>query len=325
MGKPMNVKVDKNGRVVGVPFYVDLTLNDFEGHGQQYMKYVDALRDEFLDELETAQPGQPLRTTLPPGSKGDAQYAAAMTAWSVSQGVTQAMQENKPKEEAKPIPRELEALMHGDGKDKARSAELVQWRGMAEDQSRKAAKFFALDGRETRRVLDARQRAGQYQREVENLETKKFTFEERQNANALKWGESELEKFMKAKPEEIEKNRDHVEGLVQGYRDMADTDYSYALDGKQLVKVHHPHIPARELAARLGTTEDRHLLLKLSRHGVERHEEPAPQKKEEEGRKPMNEMTMQDYEKFVQGEEAKAKAKSLTPEIRPGLFGAANG
>jgi len=127
------------------------------------------------------------------------------------------------------------------------------------------------------------------------------------------------------KAEEVEKNMADIQGLIQGYREMADTDYSFALDGNQVVKIHHNGTPANEIAARIGTTEDRVLLQKFE-SSIERHEEPKPQKQEET--EPATEdLGLKEYEKYVERQNAEAAEKihGLAPTVSPGMFGAANG
>ena len=314
----MKVTLDKTGRVVGMPFFVDLTIHDFNGDGEQYMQYVDALRDQHIAEAGQAEPGQPLRSAYPPDSVGEARFNAALTSWSVQQGVSQAMQQNRPP--AQPMPRELAAIVHGNESDKRNSADIMAWRARAQEQEATAAKYLAFDGRESPRVLDARQRAAQYEREVQKLSKTKFSHEVTQETEALKYGEAELDKAMKLSASELEKNLDHVHGLIQGFRQMSETDYSYAMDGKALVKVRHPNVAAKNLEAVLGSTDDNFLVQKLSMHGIERHEEEKAEAKEE-AQPTIQEMTLRDYEKYVEGQEAKAAAKNFDNEVRPGMFG----
>jgi hypothetical protein len=315
-------RIDKQGKAV-VPFFVELSLEDFGGDRESYRGYLDELRETWKSEAaQAAEEDQPLRSEFAPDSVGERAYSAALQSWSVERGVSKAMAANRPKPSVEQLPRELAALHFGDKGDKKKSIEVMQWRGLAQEQLSKAIEYEQFDGPNSTRVRDAKQRAAQYQREVDKLQKQQYSFEAKGQAESVKWGEAELEKAMLMNPSEVAENLDHLNGLVQGYRKMADTDYSFAIDGKQVVKIKHPHLPANEIHARIGTTEDRQILERLRAGGIERHEEPAPAPKEVEARstRSLDKLTNKEFAAERERQE-KPKGNDFNITVAPGMFG----
>ena len=79
---------------------------------------------------------------------------------------------------------------------------------------------------------------------------------------------------------EIEADFDKISGMVEGHRQMSDSEFSYTLTGSgdslRLSKINHPGVQARDLNARMGNISDDHLVRKLRANGIEtREDEPA--------------------------------------------------
>jgi hypothetical protein len=326
----MKFRLGPDGKPLYTPFYVDLSLEDYGGDTQAYSDYLYELETAYRHEKRYAEAEQPVRSQFPQDDAGERAYNIAVQRWSTENAFDEALEkhDNRRKAEMGPdsMPRELAALYHGDAVDKKRAKEIMEARAIVEEQARKANEFYQLDGHISRRVKDARERCAQYQRYVTEEERKEYNFEAKKNQESVEWGDGDLEKDMKLKPEEVAKNLANIQLKIDGFRKLSDTHYSYALDqvegGYQVVKVNHDQYPANQLEARLGTTEERHILLKLQGNGIERHEEPTKEEPKAEAQPVSEAQAMRNYDRWASEQNAKeGEANSFVAEVRPGMFG----
>jgi len=84
-----------------------------------------------------------------------------------------------------------------------------------------------------------------------------YSFEKKEQEDTLKLGRGEIEELMKLSPEEIQQDIPRMEALIQGWKDMSDTEESYAIDvgsprGRpgthKVVKIVHRNISAKQLS-----------------------------------------------------------------------------
>src|SRR4030042_15554 len=93
-----------------------------------------------------------------------------------------------------------------------------------------------------------------------------FSITAQERDGTLRWGEEEIKKMERWTPEQIRERLPYVESILQGFRDMADTEHSYLVDTGspynadkeptfKVVKISHPGIAAKNLTAVSGKSE----------------------------------------------------------------------
>jgi hypothetical protein len=309
------------GKNPKVPWWENMRPAEFsewaEDDPGSFQDYLDRKLDEYKAVQSQLQPGEANPLEFEHGTD-DPRYQSRMRIWENEVALDRAEAKRQAAQSSpQPIPRELKALMEGSPEEKARAVEVTKLKALIEDQVVKANRADSM-GRSAE-AWDFRDRAAMLAREVERLEAQEYNFEIEQKQNDLSGAETALTEAMSWTPEQVRERRDHLAGLVQGFRDMSETEYSFLIDGDKVVKVKHPEVPACQLESRIGTSRSDVLIRKLGVHGIEGQKEEVPA--EEKGLPPMSEMTEGEFQKYQ--EEAQAKQKPSDPiskKIAPGLL-----
>ena len=82
----------KDGRVSGIPFYVDQSLSDFDGDQGAYIEYLNGLGEMYLQERNSSPEGKPLKTTFPNYDS----YESALRVWEHKEAMKEFQKENAP-------------------------------------------------------------------------------------------------------------------------------------------------------------------------------------------------------------------------------------
>jgi|GEM_PF-6946792 len=322
MTKTRTFKLGKGGRAE-VPWVEEYTLADFNFNKEDFFEYLSSIQDSYDEILERLRPGEPHPLEFE-NQWDDPKYQSELRIFESGEAMERHHARHEPERKAPPMDKNYKALVYGSADDKKDAAERLKFTKIRNEQLEKAARYRALG--QVTKARDAEQRAAQYDRELEDRQRQSYSFEREETEKAVDFGKTELDKAIKWNAEQIRENFDHIQALVQGFRAMSDSEHSYVITGQgdnlKLSKVRHPGIPANEIHARLALDDDG-LLLKLSGNGVESREEPEQTPDKPEPKKAMADMTIRDYENYVEREEAKAqeKAQSNSNAIAAGMFG----
>jgi len=281
-----NYILDKNGEAVGVEF----ENGEIAPMPYKHPRKLSDLnsREEFANDLnagiakyeseraETISINEP----VPSMFANQGQYETAHKIWLQKETARQIREENKPPAPV-PQPRQLnrfeKVLVQGTDKDRHVLRESMRFRIEA-DNAEKEAQYQFSNG-QTNKAADLMDRARAFRRQAEKIEqSHEFSTQGEERTNALAFAKSAIEEFKKWTPEKIEKNRVHVQSVLDSYKDLSpqkETEF-YAIDAdKHLVKI-DAGMPIREMEARLGTSENDKLVSYFgTSRSIERFEPPG--------------------------------------------------
>lgn len=314
-------RLDKDGKPQ-VPWFNRYTLADWNGDGEAFAEYLDLDADRYEEIQAKLRPGQPHPMHYE-NEWDDSQYQSDVRIWEHEVASERVAQRHAPRPSAPPIDKHRKAFLMGSGEDKKEAQERLEMQRFIQEQLEAAVEHRALG--HIKQARDCEERAAMWTRDFKKRDSQPYTFEAAEEAQIVDFGDRNLSERTKWSAQDLAERFDETKGWVEGFRQMSPTEYSYVLTGEgdtlKLSKVKHPGIPAHDLKARVGDIGEENLLLKLGVNGAESREEPEPEKKESP--KPMTEMTMGDYNKYVAKEQAKEAEKSQSSgnEVAPGMFG----
>jgi hypothetical protein len=268
-----------------VPWHESATLEDFDGDQEEFEAYLDELADMYEDIAVDLRPGQPHPMDYEDQQYSD-QYQSDMRIFEQ----TAAMDAHRAKHEP---PKQLEpdqhALYYGSGEDRKQAQERLEMKKFVAEQLQKAAEHRARGNLTA--AFDCEDRAAQYTRDIEKREREySYSFVEEEDRNVIDYGARELSAMIHWPSEKVKHNEARIRGMIEGYRQMSDTEHSFVLtkDGGnyKVTKVLHPGTPANEIKARVGEFSDETYLRKLSAHGTVEREEPEPEEAPSEPAEP---------------------------------------
>lgn len=296
----MKVKLDRDGRATGLPCHIEHSINEFESE-EGYYEYLNRLISQYEQELDLAEPGQPLRSWYAPDEVGERKYQANMTKWQekksgsiIKEAVTEGIKAAQPKPHPSQIPIEYRVFKEGNAEDKVMMSERAELRRTIHEESEKAAE---LEAKADHRAAGKRSnRVAWLHQGLKKMERTPYSFQTKDREQNLEWAEKRLEEMTKWTPEQIEANKEEVLNLTIGWHDPqfgSDKPTAYFLEDPQnrsplskhegaarVVRAHLPGTSARDLKGTAGTEDLIGYCYRTG--GITTYETEKPVKKEPE-------------------------------------------